>query len=111
MGIDDTIQVRCSRCKSNFRDKARRIRDGYSRQCPSCECMVFFLDGSSNKDIHEALREAERVRKTLREEEAEKIVSRTAAVAEQTDDPDTAPAVTWRRVDRRSRSTGRTTRS
>jgi hypothetical protein len=110
MAIDDTIQVRCSRCKSKFREKARRIRDGYSRQCPACECMVFFLDGSPNKDIHEAFREAERVRKLLREEEYEKIASRAqrAEPAEEPD-PDAAPAISHR-VQRRSGPGGRTTR-
>jgi len=109
MGIDDTVQVRCSRCKSKFRDKARRVRDGYSRQCPSCECIMFFLDGSPNKDIHEALREAERVRKALREEEFEKIAS-PATSPEETDETDQAPAVS-RRIERRSGSSGRAARS
>ena len=70
--------------------------------------MVFFEDGSPNKDIHEALREAARVRKALRQEEAEKIVGRSVVPAEQTDDgTDQPPAVSRRRIDRRSFSTGR----
>jgi hypothetical protein len=70
--------------------------------------MVFFEDGSPNQDIHEALREAARVRKALREEAAEKIVSRSAASAEQTDDgADQVPVTSRRRLDRRSFSTGR----
>ena len=107
MGIDDTVLVRCTRCKSKFRDKASRLRDGYTRQCPTCECMVFFLDGSPNKDIHDALREAERVRKAIREEEADRIV-RPAASAADTDDAEVAPALS-RRVDRRARPAGRAT--
>ena len=107
MGIDGTILVRCTRCKSKFRDQAGRLRDGYTRQCPTCECMVFFLDGSPNKDIHDALREAERVRKLLRQEQEEdhKVVCSAASAAE-TDDAQVAPALS-RRVDRRSRSAGR----
>jgi predicted nucleic acid-binding Zn-ribbon protein len=107
--IDDTIQVRCSRCKSKFRDKARRVRDGYSRQCPTCECMVFFLDGSSNKDTDAALREAERVRKLLRQEESDKIETR-AESAEQTDDGDGENALARRATNHRSLSTGRARR-
>ena len=68
--------------------------------------MVFFEDGSPNKDIHDALREAERVRKVLREEEAEKINAR-AAVAEQANGPDVVPAIERRQIDRRSFSAGR----
>src|SRR3989440_11775096 len=106
MGIDDTIQVRCPRCKSKFRDKARRVLSGYSRQCPSCECMVFFEEGSPSKDIHNALREAERVRKVLREEQFEKI-AHPAASAEP---GGAAPVlgISRRGIDRRSPSGRRT---
>lgn len=103
MGMDDTVQIGCSRCKSKFRDKARRVLSGYSRQCPSCECMVFFEDGSPNKNIHEALREAARVRKALRQEEADKTASRSVVPAEQPDDgTDQPPVISRRRIDRRS---------
>jgi len=71
--------------------------------------MVFFEDGSPNKDVHEALREASRVRKALRQEEVEKIDSRSVAPAEHTDDgTDQPPVVSRRRLDRRSFSAGRT---
>jgi hypothetical protein len=70
--------------------------------------MVFFEDGSPNKNIHEALREAARVRKALRQEEAEKIPSHSVAPAGQTDDgADQAFAASPRHVGRRSFSTGR----
>jgi hypothetical protein len=109
VGTDDTIQVRCSRCKSKFRDKARRVRDGYSRQCPTCECMVFFLDGSPNNDIQDALREAERVRKVLREEESEQTVSR-AESTEQTESGERVSAFARRGISRRSLPAGRARR-
>jgi hypothetical protein len=70
--------------------------------------MVFFEDGSPNKNIHEALREAARVRKALRQEEAEKTPSRSVVPAEQTDDgTDQDSAISRRHVGRRSFSTGR----
>jgi hypothetical protein len=104
VGIDETIQVRCSQCKVKFRDKARRVRDGYSRQCPSCERMLFFIDGSPKQDINDALREAERVRKLLRQEQDNKAV-RPAAPAAEAEDPQAAPIS--RRIDRRVREPGR----
>ena len=110
MAVDDAVQVRCSGCKSTFRDKARRVRSGYSRQCPSCERMVFFEDGSPNKDIQDALREAERVRKALRVEESERIASRRAEVAEPTDGDDGVSTVARPGIYRRSLPTGRTNR-
>ena len=107
MATEDAVQIRCSGCKSKFRDKARRVRSGYSRQCPSCERMVFFEDGSPNEDIHNALREAERVRKAMREEESEKIASR-AQSAEQSDSGERVSAFARRGMSRRSISTGKT---
>ena len=109
MAVDDAVQIRCSGCKSTFRDKARRVRSGYSRQCPHCERMVFFEDGSPNKDIHDALREAERVRKALREEEAERIASRAESV-EQTESGDRPSTFARRGIQRRSLPTGRPNR-
>lgn len=108
--VDDTIQVSCSRCRTKFRDKIGRVRSGYSRQCPSCECVLFFEEGSSNKNIQQALREADRMRKALRKEEMEKAASRAAAAAvEQTGEDETgiAPTRFGRRVERRGPAAGR----
>jgi predicted nucleic acid-binding Zn-ribbon protein len=104
--IDDSIQVRCSRCQLKFRDKARRVRDGYSRQCPSCERMLFFIEGSPNKDISDAMRRAEHVRKLLRQEEDDKAV-RPAASAPEAEDSEVA--ADSRQMDRRVRGAGRST--
>ena len=65
--MDDSIQVRCARCKSNFRDKARRLQSGYSRQCPSCETVIFFDEDSFDKNIRQTLLRAKHLRKALRE--------------------------------------------
>jgi hypothetical protein len=71
--------------------------------------MVFFEDGSPNKDVHEALREAQRVRKILREEETEKVAIRATRV-EQPDGADIVPAIPRRQIDRRGSSAGRAKR-
>ena len=42
--FDDSVQVRCRRCKGAFRERARRLQNGYSRQCPTCEVVLFFDD-------------------------------------------------------------------
>ena len=108
MGTETTIQVRCSRCKGKFRDKASRIRDGYSRQCPSCERLLFFVEGSPNQDIAHALRQADRVRKQLRREEDEQAM-RPAARADEVEDFESESAALSRRSDRRVRGPGRVT--
>ena len=63
--------------------------------------MIFFEDGSPNKDIHDALRDAERVRKALRAEEAERTAARVAE-GERAADADASPSIARRRMDRRS---------
>jgi hypothetical protein len=73
--MDDSVQIRCHRCKSSFRDKARRIQSGYSRQCISCETMLFFDDDSNDRNVKRTLREAKQVRKALREAEDIKVAS------------------------------------
>jgi hypothetical protein len=39
--MDDSVQIKCNRCKNVFRDRARRLQNGYSRQCPGCEVVLF----------------------------------------------------------------------
>ena len=74
--MDDTVQIRCHRCKASFRDKARRVQSGYSRQCMSCETILFFEESSIDKNVQRTLREAKRLRKVLREEELVKATSK-----------------------------------
>lgn len=68
--MDDSVQVCCTRCKNVFRDRARRVQSGYSRQCPCCEVVLFFEEGSPDKNIKRALTTARDLRKVLREMEA-----------------------------------------
>ncbi|MBR0801332.1 hypothetical protein JQ615_38895 [Bradyrhizobium jicamae] len=67
--MEDTVQIRCARCKNVFRDRARRLRNGYSRQCPSCEIVLFFDNDSPNPNIKRAMQTARSIRKALRENE------------------------------------------
>jgi hypothetical protein len=66
--MDDTVQIKC-RCKNAFRERARRLQNGYTRQCPSCEILLFFDEDSQDPNIKKAMRTARRVRKELREME------------------------------------------
>jgi hypothetical protein len=77
--MDDSVQIRCHRCKSSFREKARRLQSGYSRQCISCETMLFFDDDSNDRNVRRTLREAKQVRKALREAEFEKLTATPVA--------------------------------
>lgn len=68
--MDDSVQVCCSRCRNVFRDRARRVQTGYSRQCPCCEVVLFFEETSPDRNIKRALASARGLRKVLREMEA-----------------------------------------
>jgi hypothetical protein len=63
--------------------------------------MLFFEDGSPNKDIHEALRNAVRLRKALRKQEDEQAADRAAA-AQQAGDAEEGNVSGRRGVDRRT---------
>jgi len=76
--IDDTVQIRCHRCKGTFREKARRLQSGFSRQCITCETMLFFDEDSNDKNVRRTLREARQIRKALREAEAYDGVKKAA---------------------------------
>jgi hypothetical protein len=70
--------------------------------------MVFFIEGSPNKNVADALREAERVRKLLRQEEDEKALARMAQAAEAAEDAVDGPVAGMsRRMERRRRAAGR----
>ncbi|MHC2619178.1 putative nucleic acid-binding Zn-ribbon protein [Bradyrhizobium huanghuaihaiense] len=64
------VQIQCTRCKVMFRDRAMRLQDGYSRQCPSCEVVLFFAEDSMHPFVKRAMRNARKVRKEQREAEA-----------------------------------------
>jgi hypothetical protein len=68
--MDDSVQIICKRCKNVFRDRARRLQNGYSRQCPCCEVMLFFDEDSQQPNIKRVLRTARLLRKEMREREA-----------------------------------------
>ena len=78
--MDDSLQLRCPKCKAKFRDRARRVVSGYSRQCPTCEAVIFFEDGMPNEIVRDALKAAERLRRAMREAEAAEPAKRKAFV-------------------------------
>jgi predicted nucleic acid-binding Zn-ribbon protein len=77
----DTVQVKCTRCKTVFRERARRMQSGYSRQCPCCEVVLFFEDDSQDTNMKRAMRSARHVRRELRDLEAAGAASSSAGVS------------------------------
>ncbi len=71
----DSVQVKCTRCRNVFRDRARRLQNGFSRQCPCCEVVLFFDEDSHDPNIKKAMRTARRARRELRELEAGSVMA------------------------------------
>jgi DNA-directed RNA polymerase subunit RPC12/RpoP len=90
--MDDSVQVKCTRCKAAFRERASRLQNGYSRQCPTCEVVLFFDEDSPDANIKQAMRMGRRVRRELREAETEgpRMMSRRGASRHATDDESVA---------------------
>jgi len=88
------VQIECPRCKNRFRDSATRLQSGYSRQCPSCEIVLFFDEDSQNPMVKLTMRRAREVRKRLREAEAAFISANHAPAEEMTDDGSTGEHMT-----------------
>ena len=69
LAMEDSVQICCTKCKGSFRDRARRVQSGYSRQCPVCEVLIFFEDGAIDRNVQRALIDARRLRRALRAED------------------------------------------
>lgn len=76
--MPDSVQIHCTRCRSTFRDRARRLQPGYSRQCPNCEVVIFFEEHANDKNVQTALTTARNIRRALREQEGVKPAPKSA---------------------------------
>jgi predicted nucleic acid-binding Zn-ribbon protein len=71
--MDDSIRIRCTKCRTVFHDRAQRLQSGFSRQCPSCEVVLFFEESSNDPNIKRSLVQAKRIRKAVRLTEETKL--------------------------------------
>jgi predicted nucleic acid-binding Zn-ribbon protein len=72
--MTDKIMVACSRCRTRFRERVSRLRDGFQSQCPNCGCLINFSSESMDPGILRAMRDARRIRNgfVFQADEAEK---------------------------------------
>ena len=84
MRMDDSVSIHCTRCRTNFRDRARRVQSGYSRQCPGCEVVIFFEEHVNDKNVQAALLAARNLRRALKEIEGVKTAARSARTYDRT---------------------------
>ena len=92
------VQVQCTRCKTMFRDRIGRLQDGYSRQCPCCEVVLFFAEDSQHPFIKRAMRNARKARK----EQCEADAARRSAPSEPRSAPRSRSSIGRTRVQERS---------
>jgi hypothetical protein len=82
--MDDSISIRCKRCRCNFRDLARRVQSGYSRQCPNCEVVIFFEEHVQDENVKAALLAARNLRRALKQADGVKTAARAATIYDRT---------------------------
>jgi hypothetical protein len=60
------------------------VQSGYSRQCPTCEVIIFFEDHVQDENVKAALSAARNLRRALKEAEGVKITARAARTYDRT---------------------------
>jgi hypothetical protein len=60
------------------------VQSGYSRQCPSCEVVIFFEDHVNDPNVQLALRAARNLRRALKQAEGVKPAARSRRTYDRT---------------------------
>jgi predicted nucleic acid-binding Zn-ribbon protein len=63
--IDDKVKIRCTKCSQIFRERARKIRNGFQTNCQHCNRLITFDSSSEDRNIRRALMNAKEVRMML----------------------------------------------
>jgi hypothetical protein len=61
--MSDIIRVQCSKCGGVMKEKARKIRGGYSMPCTHCATAIVFENESNDSSVRQALSHARRLRR------------------------------------------------
>ncbi len=61
--MSDLIRVPCPTCGGTMKEKARKIRGGFSMPCTHCATAIVFESESNNSAIRQALSQARRIRR------------------------------------------------
>jgi endogenous inhibitor of DNA gyrase (YacG/DUF329 family) len=61
--MSDFIKVQCPKCGGLTKEKARKIRGGYSMKCTHCAEAIIFESESNDSSIRQALSHARRLRR------------------------------------------------
>jgi DNA-directed RNA polymerase subunit M/transcription elongation factor TFIIS len=61
--MSELIRVQCPKCGAFMKEKARKIRGGYSMKCTHCTATIAFENESNDSSIRQALSLARRLRR------------------------------------------------
>jgi endogenous inhibitor of DNA gyrase (YacG/DUF329 family) len=61
--MSELIRVQCPKCGGTMKEKAKKIRGGYSMPCAHCSAAIVFESESNNGAIRQALSLARRLRR------------------------------------------------
>ena len=61
--MSELIRVQCPKCGGTMKEKARKIRGGFSIPCTHCSTAIVFESGSNDSAIRQALSQARRLRR------------------------------------------------
>ena len=61
--MSELIRVQCPKCGGTMKEKAKKIRGGYSMPCTHCSAAIVFENESNNSAIRQALSQARRLRR------------------------------------------------
>jgi hypothetical protein len=61
--MSELIRVQCLKCGGFMKEKARKIRGGYSMPCSHCATKICFESESNDSSVRQALSLARRLRR------------------------------------------------
>lgn len=59
---DQKVRVKCPECAQIFRERARKLRNGFETNCQHCNRLIAFDSSSEDNNIRQALRNAREIR-------------------------------------------------
>lgn len=62
---EDKIRIRCTKCTAVFRERERRIRNGFQLNCPQCNRLITFDTSSDDPNVRKAFQAAKLLRQAL----------------------------------------------
>jgi hypothetical protein len=73
--IDDKVKIKCTKCSQIFRERAKKIRNGFQTNCQHCNRLITFDATSEDRNIRRALLSAKEVRTALEARPESEIVA------------------------------------